>query len=212
MIQWAMKDKNMDSLRISLNPAWNIVETEENHAFGYRFYPDKVKGEGFFISVLIKRGQGEYNNSNKQKAANNLLSKSAVQTLERFIENSTNTIFFNWKDDITAISKTLWEELSILQSALYIKKAGINIGKLIKDNLVPTHELIMHSTLKLKMPEKALDKNQALDFLRLQPINISIEELGWVILTYESVPLGLIKAMPNRINNYYPKEWRIIHK
>ena len=39
---------------------WGIVETvsEKEKAFGYRFYPDKVKGEGFFIAAFKKQQFG----------------------------------------------------------------------------------------------------------------------------------------------------------
>jgi NOL1/NOP2/fmu family ribosome biogenesis protein len=29
------------------------------------------------------------------------------------------------------------------------------------------------------------------------------------MVTYEGLPLGWIKNIGNRINNYYPKDWRI---
>jgi hypothetical protein len=30
-----------------------------------------------------------------------------------------------------------------------------------------------------------------------------------MIVTYQNVPLGFIKNLGNRANNYFPKEWRI---
>jgi NOL1/NOP2/fmu family ribosome biogenesis protein len=35
---------------------------------------------------------------------------------------------------------------------------------------------------------------------------------GWAVVTYRSLPLGWIKLLQNRVNNYYPKEWRILNK
>ncbi|WP_317038818.1 methyltransferase RsmF C-terminal domain-like protein [Sphingobacterium populi] len=34
-------------------------------------------------------------------------------------------------------------------------------------------------------------------------------KIGWLLVRYQGVNLGWIKALPNRINNYYPKELRI---
>ena len=47
----------MINTRIQVPQDWNIVATESpiQHAQGFRFYPDKVKGEGFFISVFQKQ-------------------------------------------------------------------------------------------------------------------------------------------------------------
>jgi NOL1/NOP2/fmu family ribosome biogenesis protein len=33
---------------------------------------------------------------------------------------------------------------------------------------------------------------------------------GWTVATYEGFALGWINALASRINNYYPKELRII--
>jgi NOL1/NOP2/fmu family ribosome biogenesis protein len=33
---------------------------------------------------------------------------------------------------------------------------------------------------------------------------------GWVIAHYKGFNLGWIKVLDNRVNNYYPKEWRIL--
>ncbi len=42
---------------LSPDPDWNIVETisDQAGAHGYRFYPDKIQGEGFFLSVIQKK-------------------------------------------------------------------------------------------------------------------------------------------------------------
>ena len=32
---------------------------------------------------------------------------------------------------------------------------------------------------------------------------------GWALACYQAQPMGWIKGLKNRINNYYPKEWRI---
>jgi len=57
-----------------------------------------------------------------------------------------------------------------------------------------------------------VDKETALQYLRKQEINIEVAKKGWTLLSYKQQPLGWIKVLPNRINNYYPKEWRILHK
>jgi NOL1/NOP2/fmu family ribosome biogenesis protein len=54
-----------------------------------------------------------------------------------------------------------------------------------------------------------VDRDTALSYLRKQDINITAEQ-GWNEIRYEGLGLGWIKALPNRINNYYPSEWRIL--
>jgi NOL1/NOP2/fmu family ribosome biogenesis protein len=33
---------------------------------------------------------------------------------------------------------------------------------------------------------------------------------GWNLMRFGGQPIGWAKILPNRINNYYPAEWRIL--
>jgi NOL1/NOP2/fmu family ribosome biogenesis protein len=57
-----------------------------------------------------------------------------------------------------------------------------------------------------------VDEATALDFLRRKDIIINADARGWATVKYRDVALGLVKILPNRINNYYPREWRILNK
>ncbi|WP_462243937.1 methyltransferase RsmF C-terminal domain-like protein [Ferruginibacter sp.] len=41
-------------------------------------------------------------------------------------------------------------------------------------------------------------------------VNSSLK--GWALISYRQLSLGWVKILSNRINNYYPKEWRILNK
>ena len=60
ILDWMAEKFKVESLRLTIKKEWNIVETQSMHhnLFGYRFYPDKLKGEGFFIACLQKK-EGE---------------------------------------------------------------------------------------------------------------------------------------------------------
>jgi NOL1/NOP2/fmu family ribosome biogenesis protein len=49
----------------------------------------------------------------------------------------------------------------------------------------------------------------ALSYLRRELVDVNTELRGWILLRSEGVILGWVKKMDNRINNYYPTEWRI---
>jgi NOL1/NOP2/fmu family ribosome biogenesis protein len=55
-----------------------------------------------------------------------------------------------------------------------------------------------------------LTKEQAIQYLRRDNIDITVTGKGWSLMTYEGLALGWAKLLPNRINNYYPKEIRIM--
>ncbi len=54
-----------------------------------------------------------------------------------------------------------------------------------------------------------MDEERAIDYLKKEPILLSTEKRGWVLVKYKGLDLGWVKNLGNRTNNYYPKEWRI---
>jgi 16S rRNA C967 or C1407 C5-methylase (RsmB/RsmF family) len=68
--EWLITENGFEAIQLQVKPEWNIVETitYETNAFGYRFYPDKVKGEGFFIAAFkkTKHNRKQQTNNNKK--------------------------------------------------------------------------------------------------------------------------------------------------
>ena len=57
--------------------------------------------------------------------------------------------------------------------------------------------------------KKEIDKQTAISFFKRENITLSDIEKGFVLLTFESVPLGWVKNLGNRCNNLYPNSWKI---
>ena len=204
-------DKNYTSLPIRLQDEWGVVETKSANsgASGYRFYPDKLKGEGFFIASFKKTSDTKVDEKpfkNKLQIA----SQKEVAIVSKYTI-SQKLHYIKWQDHILAMPSGVFNALSHLQSTLYVKKAGVNIGSVIRDELIPHHELAM-SILLADIHSHEVDQSTALDFLRRKDISIQSTQRGWILLRHRNIPLGWIKNLGNRINNYYPKEWRILNK
>ena len=211
---WIMAQNNVESVQLNIDADWGIVESisTQHHAYGYRFYPDKVKGEGFFIAafkiISTTNETAAVSIKNKFEQA----TKNELMVIQNHIQNSSQYVFIKQHEEIIAIPNALINSLSIIQANLYIKKAGITIGQIIRTDLLPHHQLAI-STLPLKNIEYIeVDVPTALQYLRKQPIVIDTDYKGWALITHQYLPLGWIKVLPNRVNNYYPKEWRIINK
>lgn len=212
---WLINDCHLASTKFFLNPDWNIIETisKQHKAYGYRFYPDKLKGEGFFIAAFKKSGNGvTERRANKQRNKTDKITDKELEILVPLLKDPQNFSFIKLKDEVLAIPAQFADELAILQSALYIKKAGVKLGTIIRDQLVPDHELAVSTIIDSAIPALAIDKETALQYLRREEIKLDTEEKGWVLLTYQRLPIGWVKILSNRVNNYYPKEWRILHK
>jgi NOL1/NOP2/fmu family ribosome biogenesis protein len=110
---------------------------------------------------------------------------------------------YGWNETILSDSSFLLERLRVIYS-------GVLVGELVRDKLIPDHALAMSGTRADGINQTPLDKEQAILYLQRKDITVVANQKGWQLVTYEQYPLGWINALPNRINNYYPKELRIL--
>lgn len=99
-----------------------------------------------------------------------------------------------------------------LTQQLNIKYFGVELGKYNKDKFIPNHEWALSTLPKNGFASVELDLDQALAYLRKENMEITDLPEGWILVTFRQHPLGWIKNLGNRINNYYPKEWRVKNK
>jgi len=199
----------MESIPIELEKSWGIVETASplRNALGYRFYPDQVKGEGFFLACFRKKSSEL---AAKSKIKNlQMTSKLQVQQLQTLIQLPENLSFFDQNDAIRAIDTQWIAALGVLANHLYIKKAGIEIASMKGKDIVPSHELALSGWFIGGFPVIDVDLENALSFLRRKDFRADGPK-GWNLMSYGGLPIGWAKLLPNRINNYYPAEWRIL--
>jgi NOL1/NOP2/fmu family ribosome biogenesis protein len=205
----------MHNVEITIPENWNIVLTESPNAKakGFRFYPDKIKGEGFFICALRKRNSEKTKPVlNKSKSKQEQPNKTQLNILNKWVSSSIPLSYFFWEENIIAMTELVLNEISFLQKNLYLKKAGIQIGSFAKNDLITSHELALSTIINPSLPSIEVDLKTALDYLRLSNLDLPECPVGWTLVKYNQVPLGWIKKLPNRINNYYPKEWKILNK
>lgn len=205
---WLVEELKMQNEKLVVEEDWKIVETqsEKTASYGYRFFPDKVKGEGFYISCFRKitstadlnyrEAKLEYATAREKAIVMHWINNTAVRLLK--------TPF------IHALPDTLIEDYSILKHALNIQYAGVNIGEVKGEKLIPDHALALNSFLSNSVPGVELEYADAIRYLQRVDINIATEKKGWQLVRYKEHNLGWINALPNRINNYYPKELRIL--
>ena len=220
--KWLIEQFAVSSLQLAIDEDWGIVETvsEKGKTYGYRFYPDKVKGEGFFIAAFKKQQglsyKGEHADGRAQKknakSKSNQITAKEIEALKSYINDVNDFFFIKQNDEIIAMPLHLENDLAIIQSSLYIKKAGVKLGSLIRNELIPAHELAVSNIINPAIPRVEVDLETALQYLRKQEIKIEPNFTGWVLLTHLHLPIGWIKIIGHRINNYYPSAWRILNK
>ena len=206
---WLVNEMGMAPLSLPVTPEWNIIQTAapNSGAVGYRFYPNRIKGEGFYIAAFKKTGEPE---GTKYKEVNLLRPSAAeMEMIHRFYPVPEGFSAFKQNEGIRIMATEWMEVLKQLAKQLYIKKAGIEIGAIKGKDLIPSHELAVAALDKSILPTIPVTQEQALQFLKRIDLKLDAPK-GWHLLVYDGLGLGWVKVLPNRVNNYYPAEWRIL--
>ena len=198
------------SICLAPDPSWNIIETksEKMAAYGYRFYPDKVLGEGFFLSVIQKKQGIEHTIKTKKIRNEGRVSASVEKQINTWIDEKTLRYLFVG-ESIHALPGVIVNEFETLKNNLYLKKAGIRIGRPGENELIPDHELALANFLKYESSYLDVSKSDALSYLRGEPFGLNSGDKGWKAIRYLGQRMGWVKMIEKRMNNYYPKSWRI---
>lgn len=224
ILDWMVIEWALESVRLEVPPEWNITETNsaKQGAFGYRFWPDKIKGEGFFMACLRKTDGDE--NSEKQ------FSKSKIERLNKFEEaivkpwlnKELDIQLFKLGERILALPAGLEQALQeIIAASLYIRQAGVRLGKIAGKDFVPDHALALSHQVSNELVAVSLNLERAIQYLRKEEVSFTGLGFtegnkkvipGWALVQFGGVNLGWIKILQNRINNYYPKDWRILKR
>lgn len=100
-----------------------------------------------------------------------------------------------------------------------LKKAGIKIlsdgveQTVTKGNVeIPSsRSVVAYDYPRNRFPEADLTREEAISYLRRNSLRLPEgTPLGFVCVTYNGMPLGLVKNIGTRANNLYPSEWRVL--
>jgi 16S rRNA C967 or C1407 C5-methylase (RsmB/RsmF family)/NOL1/NOP2/fmu family ribosome biogenesis protein len=204
IVRWMANNLSIVNCQLSIDENWNITKSSN----GYRFWPDKVKGEGFFIACVKKLDREDTTEPAARKKLE-FLSKKEMEIVKGWAKE-TNHVFVKIRDVIYAIPEKLLSGINVLSNNLNVTYFGTMIGELVRDKLIPGHALAMSRLAAEEIERLELSYEQAIVYLQKKELkNIDAGE-GWNLVSYKNYPLGWINVLPTRINNYYPKELRIL--
>jgi 16S rRNA C967 or C1407 C5-methylase (RsmB/RsmF family)/NOL1/NOP2/fmu family ribosome biogenesis protein len=211
MLDWLADTFTVESVPVPELAEFGVVETESERGLtGYRFWPDQLAGEGFFLAVLRKRSAESEARFRPGKRVPNKNRKVENQAFNRWI---TDLDAYDWvpKNNeyylLRPDHRMVFEQLA---GSLYLRKAGVRLGRLTGTDLIPDHELAQSLVLRPDFPALPLDREPALKFLRKEDVPVPDGGKGWAVARYDGHALGWAKLLPNRLNNYYPKDLRIL--
>jgi 16S rRNA C967 or C1407 C5-methylase (RsmB/RsmF family)/NOL1/NOP2/fmu family ribosome biogenesis protein len=175
---------------------------------GYRFWPDKIKGEGFFLSVFQKTdGEEEAGARSRKKIME--LGKKEMPVIANWVQTE-GRVFVRHENTVYAWPAGLVDDFNLVLEKLRVIYSGLLAGELVRDKLIPGHALAMSCIVADGIGRVELTREQAIRYLQRKELVIEASNKGWQLVTWFDQPLGWVNILPNRINNYYPKELRIL--
>ncbi len=208
-IEWLSGFADIEPVKIDLEEKWGITQTEANGIPGYRFYPHKVEGEGFFVAVVRKR-DSEKIVSAKRTKENQLNATRPDREMAAKLIDYPNIEFLRFEDSMLAFPENRLADINIIRDNLRIVHAGVKVGEFKQKELLPSHELALSPIMNRGyFPEVPLTIEQSLAYLKRDEIRPESSERGWTLLSYRDIPIGWAKNLGNRFNSAFPKEWRI---
>lgn len=210
---WLQETREAEPLEIDCPQEWRVTgDLTARNLPVYRFLPQHVCGEGFFICAVRKSGNAPLtvpSSSKKQKRVPKSVEPPA-RTAGWLDEPSLYSVK-NEDNRWIAIPKA-WEAFyDYAKTQLRVLYAGIPLGEQKGKDMIPAHALAVSNELNhAAFPRQEVDYATAVAYLRKEVIGLPPEiSRGIVLLTYKDIPLGFVKNIGNRANNLYPNEWRI---
>ncbi len=206
-MEWLLEEGSFEPFHLKLPIEWGIVETD----FGHQFYPNFLKGEGFYLGVLRKIGNGrETLVKTRVKKKWPRLAKKEKALIDPWISNSECFSFFKKpNNEIAAVPSGLEELFLIVATSLKRRSFGTHIGTVKQNKLIPAHGFALSHFIHEDVECIQLGLESTLHFLKKENFELNTKEKGWKLVRYKGHNLGWVKLLGNRFNNYFPNDWRI---
>lgn len=204
VVEWLIREQGMEYIHLSPPKEWGF--DVERFGYGIRSLPHRSTGEGFFIAAL--RNPHE-RNPNVRK----LKSQKITRPISREEAKWAADMGFQL-EDVSVFNQTIYQipiELSALEciaSIAFVMEPGSACAHVMGRWVEPAHAFAMRPQAIDQWTDMALDLDHAREYLRGAALP-NEHAKGWCTVSYQGVRLGWAKGVQGRLNNAYPKEWRL---
>ena len=211
IVEYLVNEYGAESIDLAPPAEWDISTSINSPTHGYHFFPHRTRGEGLFLAV-VRKPDGEMreilrpskNKKNKKDAP-----VQVPKEVKEWISNPKSMQLMISGDSINAIPIDYSDEITILNEYLRVISQGCKVATIKGKDLIPAHALALNTIIeKQSFPSCEVGYTTAIAFLRGETIVVDAPR-GFVLITYNNIPIGWVKNLGNRSNNLYPKEWRI---
>ena len=208
MIAWLLETEQELSISPIDTQALGISDADISGCA--RIYPHRQRGEGHFIAKLVKQGHPMPRPD------------AFSQQTKRQTKKERPTDLWAGFDDFRKQSLSceligkrcqFGEQLYLVPprmpdlTGLKVLRPGLHVGTNKKNRFEPAHALAL--ALRAEEVRQVCETDEPEQFLRGMTLSCDGNLRGWVLVTYQGLPLGWGKANGGVVKNHYPKGLRI---
>lgn len=211
IVEWLVNELEAESISVE-HQSNEIQDSVRSSTYGYHFFPHKTQGEGLFMAVVRKKDGSLQPETIKTKKRSKKPDTRPIPTeLNSLIHNPMDYTPYSNGDTVGVIPTTEVSFIELLSKQLRVVYKGCELAELAGKKFKLKHSLAVSTLLNRESVQTwEVSKEEALIFLKKEEIKTEGLQNGWCLITHQHLPLGWIKVIGNRTNNYYPKEWRIL--
>jgi 16S rRNA C967 or C1407 C5-methylase (RsmB/RsmF family) len=213
-VAWLVENFAVEPIEIEVPAEWGIEHGEAGGIETFRFWPHKVRGEGFFAAVMRKadnRVKREVPRSKRQPLTE--LNRPESRPLVEWVASPEAMKFAVAGDNCYGFYRPAYRDVATLAGGLNIIYSGVCMGRIFGGKLRPDHALALFGELRREVvANSCLTRSEALDYLRKREFtDPSRLAEGLNLLTSEGLAIGWTKRIGHRTNTLLPDSFRIVN-
>ncbi len=197
---------------------WGIEFGEAGGIATFRFWPHRVRGEGFFAAVM-RKADGRIKRETPRARRELLveLNRAESRPLAGWVASPEAMKFARAGDNCYGYYRPAYRDVAALAGGLNVIYSGVCMGQIFGGKLRPDHALaLFHDLAPTDLPAtaSALTLEEALDYLRKRDFGDATRGRlaeGLNLLTYDGLPVGWTKRIGHRTNSMLPGSFRIVN-
>ena len=172
--------------------------------YGLQFAPGITRGEGQYVALLRKTSPEvsiHIRAPKLPKRAECGLLKGDMVAFQ--VATSAGTLIKGYPQQLAGEIRFFEENLKTIRS-------GVAVAQVKGRDLIPQADLALSVAFRQDVfPAVELSKEDALNFLRTQPLHLPDAPNGFLTVKYDGLPIGFVKNLGSRANNLFPQAWRL---
>lgn len=210
------REENEESIGAFLekHPEFSLIPIEKRHGFApglppfegcARLYPHRIQGEGHFVALLQKTGEGESGLPEKKTGVSGKQMEEFLAFAKAYLNHLPQGIFQIFGDSLCLLPNDAPKT-----KGLRVLRSGWQLGILKKGRFEPSQAFAMG--LKKEDVKYVLDlpleDERVLRYLKGETLEAPEAKDGWNLVCVDGFPLGWGKAQKSRLKNKYAVGWK----